>query len=147
MAEALLKGEDPTKANIKIVQNLVSNHIFLNTFVISERYKFCGAEAHLRRDCPIGNVKCSFLDIKGYVLKYSSNKKNYYIRRLSDACLNYHSPVLTRIPVNENEILIEIDTSPSISIISSRDLNLLGSHYEPADAYFVSFSGLPIKPI
>ncbi|KAF0988375.1 hypothetical protein HZS_3919 [Henneguya salminicola] len=44
MAKALLNGEDPTTASIKILQNLMSNHFWPNPFFISERYKFWSAE-------------------------------------------------------------------------------------------------------
>ncbi|KAF0987507.1 hypothetical protein HZS_7262 [Henneguya salminicola] len=47
LAKALLNGEDPTTANIKTVQDLVSNHFCPKPLVISERYKFLSTEQQM----------------------------------------------------------------------------------------------------
>ncbi|KAF0986950.1 hypothetical protein HZS_6309, partial [Henneguya salminicola] len=84
---------------------------------------YCGEEAHLRRDFPerIRNVRLG-------ILKAMSLR-------------------LAEIRINGHEIVMEIDTGSPILIINSRNFYLLGSHYEPTDANFVSFSGHLIKPI
>ncbi|KAF0988304.1 hypothetical protein HZS_5310, partial [Henneguya salminicola] len=85
--------------------------------------------------------------VRFVILKAMSLRLAEPIRHLSDARLKYLSPFLTGILVSGHEIITKIDTGFPISIISSRDFNLLGRHYEPTDANLVSFSGHPIKPI